>query len=68
MRARIAAVDKAIKYNCDIRGQTFRNIMAIKSSKHDKMSLKNDSTEDEWEYIVVLRTRLKNFKKFYWEY
>ena len=68
LRAHIAAVHKGIRYKCDICGQTFRNKGAIKSSKHDKKSLINYSTEDEWEHIVFLKTRLLNFNIYDWEY
>ena len=57
LRAHIAAVHKGIRYKCDICGQTFRNKGAIKShksSKHDKKSLINYSTEDNWKYLVLL--------------
>ena len=56
LRAHIAAVHKGIRYKFDICGQTFRNKGAIKShksSKHDKKSLINYSTEDNWEYLVL---------------
>ena len=53
MRAHIAAMHKGIRYKCDICGRTFRNKGAIKSSKHDKKSLINYSTEDDWEYFVL---------------
>ena len=56
LRAHIAAVNKGIRYKCDICGQTFWNKGAIKShksSKHDKKSLINYSTEDNWEYLVL---------------
>lgn len=67
LRAHIAAVHKGIRYKCDICGQTFRNKGAIKShksSKHDKKSLINYSTEDNWEYLVLFlwETRRDGFK------
>ena len=57
LRPHISAVHKCMQYECDICGQTFRNKGAIKL-KHDKKSLKNYPTEDEWEFIVLLKTRL----------
>ena len=68
LRAHISAVHKGIRYKCDICGQTFRNKGANKSSKHDKKSLINHSTEDEWECIVLLKSRLLNFNIYDWEY
>ena len=68
LRAHIAAVHKGIRYKCDICGQTFRNKGSIKSSKHDKKSLINYSTEDKWKHIVFLITRLLNFSIYDWEY
>ena len=67
LRAHIAALHKGIRYKCDICGQTFRNKGAIKlhkSSKHNKKSLINYSTEDNWEYLVLFlwETRRDGFK------
>ena len=52
----IPAVHKGKKYKCNICGKTFWNKGAIKShksSKHDKKTLINYSTEDDWEYLVL---------------
>ena len=51
-----AAVHKGLRYKCDICTQTFWNKGAIKShksSKHDRKSLKNYSTEYDWKYLVM---------------
>ena len=56
LRAHIAEVHKGIRNKFDICRQTFWNKGAIKShksSKHDKKSLINYSTEDDWEHFVL---------------
>ena len=56
LRAHIAEVHKGIRYKCDICRQTFRNKGAIKSHKswkHDRKTIINYSTEDDWEYLVL---------------
>ena len=56
LRAYIAAVHKGIRYKCDIYEQTFwtKGVIKLhKSSKHDRKSLINYFTEDDWEYLVL---------------